>query len=493
MRSRVFGHLQTLGLDLFDRRRTGDLISRVTSDVQAIEGFVLSGVADGLAAVLRIVFFAGALFILDWQLALIAIVVAPLFWVVAKSFSRLIKHASREQRRRSGSLSAVAEESFANAALIQALGRETQELERFRRENEGIVQAELASTRIRGLYSPVVDLIELAGVLLVFALGTVAVTQGDLSIGGLLVFVAYLSQLFSPVRELSSLANAMFRALAGAERVIELLDERPRVVDAPGARALPPLRGQVAFEAVSFTYPESEEPALREVDLQAAPGERIALVGPSGAGKSTIARLAARFYDPDSGTIRFDGVDLRDATLESVRANVSMLLQDALLLHGTIRENIAMGLAGADEGAIVAAARAAGAHGFIRELDDGYDTDVGERGQRLSGGQRQRVAIARALISKAPILILDEPSTGLDARAKAALVDPLRKLMSDRTTLVISHDLLTTRDADLIVVLDRGGVVERGRHEELIASGGLYARLWELHGGATEPALEAVA
>jgi len=339
----------------------------------------------------------------------------------------------------------------------------------------------------------VVDLIELAGVLLVFALGTVAVTQGDLSIGGLLVFVAYLSQLFSPVRELSSLANAMFRALAGAERVIELLDERPRVVDAPGARALPPLRGQVAFEAVSFTYPESEEPALREVDLQAAPGERIALVGPSGAGKSTIARLAARFYDPDSGTIRFDGVDLRDATLESVRANVSMLLQDALLLHGTIRENIAMGLAGADEGAIVAAARAAGAHGFIRELDDGYDTDVGERGQRLSGGQRQRVAIARALISKAPILILDEPSTGLDARAKAALVDPLRKLMSDRTTLVISHDLLTTRDADLIVVLDRGGVVERGRHEELIASGGLYARLWELHGGATEPALEAVA
>ena len=493
MRSRVFGHLQTLGLDLFDRRRTGDLISRVTSDVQAIEGFVLSGVADGLAAVLRIVFFAGALFILDWQLALVAIVVAPLFWVVAKSFSRLIKHASREQRRRSGSLSAVAEESFANAALIQALGRETQELERFRRENEGIVQAELASTRIRGLYSPVVDLIELAGVLLVFALGTVAVTQGDLSIGGLLVFVAYLSQLFSPVRELSSLANAMFRALAGAERVIELLDERPRVVDAPGARALPPVRGQVAFEAVSFTYPESEEPALREVDLQAAPGERIALVGPSGAGKSTIARLAARFYDPDSGTIRFDGVDLRDATLESVRANVSMLLQDALLLHGTIRENIAMGLAGADEGAIVAAARAAGAHGFIRELDDGYETDVGERGQRLSGGQRQRVAIARALISKAPILILDEPSTGLDARAKAALVDPLRKLMSDRTTLVISHDLLTTRDADLIVVLDRGGVVERGRHEELIASGGLYARLWELHGGATEPALEAVA
>jgi ABC-type multidrug transport system fused ATPase/permease subunit len=488
MRSRVFGHLQTLGLDVFDRRRTGDLISRVTSDVQAIEGFVLSGVADGLAAVLRIVFFAGALFILDWQLALIAIVVAPLFWIVAKSFSRLIKHASREQRRRSGSLSAVAEESFSNAALIQALGREPQELERFRRENEGMVQAELASTRIRGLYSPVVDLIELAGVLLVFALGTVAVTQGDLTIGGLLVFVAYLSQLYSPVRELSSLANAMFRALAGAERVIELLDERPRVVDAPGARPLGPVRGQIAFEAVSFTYPGGEEPALRDVDLRAAPGERIALVGPSGAGKSTIARLAARFYDPESGVVRFDGVDLRDATLSSVRGSVSMLLQDALLLHGTIRENIAMGRPSADDDAVLAAARAAGVDEFVEDLEHGWDTDVGERGRRLSGGQRQRVAIARALISDAPILILDEPSTGLDARAKAALSGPLRNLMRDRTTLVISHDLLTTRDADVIVVLDRGQVVERGGHAELLAARGLYERLWQLHDtGEPEP------
>jgi len=493
MRSRVFAHLQTLGLDVFDRRRTGDLISRITSDVQAIEGFVLSGVADGLAAVLRIVFFTGALFVLDWQLALIAIVVAPLFWVVAKSFSRLIKHASREQRRRSGSLSAIAEESFSNAALIQTLGREKPELDRFRRENEGVVQAELASARIRGLYSPLVDLIELVGVLLVFALGTIAVTQGDLTIGGLLVFVAYLSQLYSPVRELSSLANALFRALAGAERVIELLDEEPRVTDAPDARPLTKVRGALALDEVSFTYPGAEEPALQDVSVQAAPGETIALVGPSGAGKTTIARLAARFYDPDAGTVRLDGLDVRDATLESVRANVSLLLQEALLLHGSIRDNIAMGRPDADEKAILAAARAAGVDEFVDDLDNGYDTDVGERGRRLSGGQRQRVAIARALISEAPILILDEPSTGLDARAKAALAGPLRNLMRDRTTLVISHDLLTTRDADSIVVLDHGGVAERGRHAELLAAGGLYARLWDLHGAGESSPVRAVA
>ena len=488
MRSRLFAHLQGLGLDVFDRRRTGDLISRITSDVQAIEGFVLSGVADGLAATMRIVFFTGALFVLDWQLALIAIVVAPLFWVVAKSFSRLIKHASREQRRRSGSLSAIAEESFSNAPLIQALGRERVELQRFRRENEGMVQAELASTRIRGLYSPIVDLIELAGVLLVFALGTIAVTEGSLTIGGLLVFVAYLSQLYSPVRELSSLANAMFRALAGAERVIELLDERPRVVDAPQAKPLGRVHGALELDHISFTYPGTERAAIRELDLAAAPGETIALVGPSGAGKSTLARLLLRFYDPDAGAVRIDGTDLRDAELASIRSNVSLLLQEALLLNGTIRENIAMGNPDADDDAIVAAARTAGAHEFVLELDDGYATEVGERGGRLSGGQRQRVAIARALVADAPILVLDEPSTGLDTRARAALAEPLRTLMRDRTTVVISHDLITTRDADLIVVLDRGLVVERGCHDELIAHDGLYARLWELHAGSGDDA-----
>jgi len=487
LRVRLLGHLHSLSLDALDRRRLGDLISRINSDVQTIESFVLSGLADGLSALLRILFFGAALFVLSWKLALVSLVVVPLFYLVGKSFSRLIKTASREKRRRVGSLSALAEETISNAALIQALNRRDEELGRFRRENEGVVRAELASVRIRGLFTPIADLIELLGVMIVFVLGALAVAGGEMTIGALLVFAAFMSQLLEPVRDLGSLANAIFRALAGAERVIDLLDEEPRVTDSPSARLLGRARGALELEQVAFAYPGVEEPALTGVDLRAAPGETVALVGPSGAGKSTLAKLLLRFYDPASGAVRLDGHDLRDLRLESLRENVSLLLQESLVLHGSVRENIAIGRRGASEAEVEAAARAAGATEFIEALPDGYETDVGERGRLLSGGQRQRLAIARALIADAPVLVLDEPSTGLDAEAKAALIAPLRKLMRDRTTLVISHDLLTTRDADLILVFEAGRVVERGRHEDLVERGGLYARLWSLHQAGRAP------
>jgi ATP-binding cassette, subfamily B, bacterial len=483
MRLRVFSHLHGLSLDLLDRRRLGDLISRLTGDVQAIETFVLSGVTDGLAALLRILFFTGALFVLDWQLALAALAIVPAFALIARGFARLIKQASREERRRAGSLSAVAEQSLANAALVQSLNRQEHEIGRFRRENEGMIDAELSATRIRGLYTPIVNLVELGGVLGVFVLGTIAVTQGRLSLGGLLVFAAYLTQLYAPVRELGSLANYLFRAQAGAERVIELLDERPRVTDRPDAQRLGAVHGEIELEGVGFRYPGADSDAVDEIDLRVGPGETLALVGPSGAGKSTLAKLMLRFYDPDRGQIRIDGQDLRSVTIESLRESVSILLQDALILHGTVRQNLAFAREGVSQEEIVAAARLAGAHEFISALPAGYETEVGERGRSLSGGQRQRLAIARALVADAPVLILDEPSTGLDAEAKAALIEPLRGLMHDRTTIVISHDLLTTRDADRIAVLDGGRVVESGRHFDLLELDGLYRRLWELHRG----------
>lgn len=497
LRLRVLDHVQRLSLDVFNRHRLGDLVTRISSDVQQIETLLLSGLADGLSAVLRILFFSAALFVLDWRLALVALVVVPGFWLVAKHFSRLVKRASREKRRRVGSLSSLAEETFSNAPLIQASNSQRVVSERFRRQNEGVVEAELAASRIHGLFTPLIDLIELAGVLCVLALGTVAVADGSLTIGGMLAFVAYLTQLYSPIRTLGSLTNTFFRALAGAERVIELLDEEPRVTDRPGARPLGRVRGQIELDHVGFSYPPAEVAALERLDLRIAPGETVALVGASGAGKSTLARLLVRLYDPDRGAIRIDGRDLRDVELASLRENVAILFQESLVLHGTVRENISFGRAGATTAQIEAAARTAGAEEFIRELANGYDTDIGERGRNLSGGQRQRVAIARALLADAPVLVLDEPSTGLDAETRERLLEPLRALMAERTTIVVSHDLLTVRDADRIAVLDRGRLAELGPHSELVARGGIYARLWELHdtteSSTAEPTVGALA
>ena len=458
LRTRVFAHVQGLSSHTLDRRRLGDTLQRLTSDVQAIESFVLAGIGDGLSAVLRILFFGGALFVLSWQLALVSLVVVPLFFWVARAFARLSKRAAREKRRRSGSLGAVAEESLANAALVQSLDRGDAEVARFRREGERIVDAELAATRIRGVFSPVVDLLELIGVLIVIALGTWALTRGALTLGGLLVFLAYLSQLYGPVRELSGLASRIFAAAAGAERVLELLDERPTVVERPGAVALGRARGEVELRGVRFAYPGATRAALDGLDLVVRPGETLALTGASGAGKSTLARLLLRFDDPDAGAVLLDGHDLRALTLGSVRANVGLLLQETLLPDVTVREAIAQGRPGASSAEIEAAARAAGADGFVRALPDGYDTRLGQRGRTLSGGQRQRLAIARALVRDTPVLVLDEPTTGLDAAAKAALLGPLRALAAGRTTIVISHDPEVLAWAERVVTVADGRV-----------------------------------
>jgi ATP-binding cassette, subfamily B, bacterial len=460
LRAKLYGHIHTLAPDQLDRRRTGDLLARLTGDVQAIERFLLSALGEGVGALFRILLFGGALFLLSWKLALAALVVAPLFFLLARRFGRLVKHAAREKRRRSGSLSVVAEEALNAAPLVQTLNRQDAEVARFRRENEAIMDAELAATRIAGLFGPLVGLIELLGGMLVIALGVWALSAGELTLGGLLVFLTYLTQLYSPIRALGELSNSLFAAAAGAERVLELLDEQPEVRDAAHARPLPqPARGHVALHGVTYAHPCADRPALRDVTLGVRPGELVALVGPSGAGKSTLARLLVRFADPQQGAIRLDGHDLRDLTLASLRAHVGLLLQDTQLPDVPLGDAIAHGRLGANRREIEAAAHAAGLDAVVAALPDGFATPIGPGGSRLSGGERRRLAIARAFVRDTPVLVLDEPTTGLDEAARDALLAPLRELTRGRTTIVISHDPAVVGWADRVVELHDGALV----------------------------------
>jgi ATP-binding cassette subfamily B protein len=477
LREHVFDHVQQLPPHFFQRHRQGDLLSRLTSDVEAIETLVVSGVVGTASAIFSALFYAAAAFWLRWDLAAATFVLAPLFWLAARRFSGSIKDVSRAGRVADGAITSVVEESLGNIVLTQAYGRRDAERRRLNEEASAWFRASVRSTRLNEAYEQLVSVIETVCVLAVIGIGAWEISTGRMTLGQLLAFSAFLGYLYPPVRGLAQLGLTITAATAGAERLIEILDVRPSVADPSHGKEFGRPDGTVELRDISFSYPGADRPALEGLSFAVNPGELVIVTGPSGAGKSTVSKMLLRFYDPDAGEVLLDGVPLRDLPLARLREYVTLLPQETLVLHDTVRANIACGRPGASEQAIMDAAIAADAHEFILRLPDGYDTKVDPNSARLSGGQLQRLAIARAILRDAPVLVLDEPTTGLDSMAARRVVKPLRRLMAGRTTIMITHDLNLAPDADRILVVDRGRIVETGRHDELMARGGAYSRL----------------
>ncbi|MFD4502009.1 ABC transporter ATP-binding protein [Streptomyces sp. NPDC058457] len=477
LRAKVFRHVQDLPPHFFQQHRQGDLVERLTGDVEAIEQMVVSGVVGTVAAAFSAVFYAAAAFWLRWDLALATFVLAPLFLFAARRFSGRIRTASQDERVADGAITSVVEESLGNVVLTQAYNRRRDEEKRLDVEARAWMRASVRGARLSEMYAQFVEVVETLCVLAVIGLGVWEISADRMTLGQLLAFAAFLGYLYPPIRNLGQLGLTLTAATAGAERIGEILDAEPAVTDP----ALPvgswPVRGWVSFHNVSFRYPESPRASLRDVDFAVGPGELVLVTGKSGAGKSTLSKLLTRFYDPSAGVICLDGVPLTDVPLEFLRENVALLPQQTLILNGTVRENIECGRPGASDEEIEQAARDAAAHDFITALPEGYDTHIAPGTAALSGGQLQRIAIARAMLRAAPVLVLDEPTAGLDAIAARQVVAPLRRLMAGRTTIMITHDLTLAPDADRILVVDHGRLVEAGTHAELLARGGAYAAL----------------
>ncbi|MGA2739680.1 MAG: ABC transporter ATP-binding protein [Bryobacteraceae bacterium] len=485
LRRTLYSHVQRLSLSYHDHKQTGDLISRVTSDIDAIQSFIASGVLGVVVDILMLVGMVGVMLYVNWRFTLIALSVAPPLFAVVYSYTRRIKKASREVRKKEGEIVSSIQEVLTSIRVVKAFAREDYEQKRLEDESLESVEIALRARGLKAKLSPLVEVIVAIGTSLVLWFGARMVLQGGLSAGSLIVFILYLGKMYKPMQDLSKMTDAYAKASVGAERIREVLATHGEVADLPGARSAPRFKGNVEFDRVYFQY-EDDAPVLRGVTLRIEAGQTAALVGPTGAGKTTIVSLIPRFYDPASGVVRIDGQDVRRFTQKSLRQQMSFVLQETLLFHGSIWNNIAYGKPEASRAEIYRAAELANAHEFIEKLPQGYDTVVGERGVTLSGGQRQRIAIARAVIRNSPILILDEPSSGLDAASEKLVFDALDRLMEGKTSIVIAHRLSTIRRANTIFVVDGGTIRESGTHEQLVRAGGLYEELYELgfHGEA---------
>jgi len=477
LRNHLFRHLQRLSLGFYERNRAGVIISRLTNDVEALDQLVTDGVTSLVQNTLTLVGSAVVLFFLDWRLALATLTVMPLMTLSTAIFRKRSGRAYRSVRETLGAVTATLAEDIAGMRVVQAFTREPAAEAHFREVSDRYRMANHQTVVLNGLYFPFVDFLSAVATSIVLGYGGYLVFDHSITIGTLVAFLGYLSNFFDPVQQLSQLYNTFLSAVAALDKIQDVLDEEPQVEDAPGALELGRIEGHVRFNDVHFSYGKGPE-VLHGIALDVPAGTTVAFVGHTGAGKSTIAKLLARFYDPQEGALLIDGVDLREVKQESLRRQLGIVPQEGFLFAGTVTENIAFGRPGATEAEVVSAAQAVGAHEFILRLEDGYATQLQERGTRLSLGQRQLVAFARALLADPRILILDEATSSVDIGTERKIEAALRRLLHGRTAFIIAHRLSTIRDADLIVVLEHGRIVEQGTHDELLERRGLYTSLY---------------